>query len=190
MTERKLSQKEKVFQAVLKVLGDKYNPTQNMASHFHPINKFNGPKPTNFSRGPLNWESDDNPLLIQVIKIAHVPRNAVFDALRRDPRLNGGVKRKWKTKKHLRYDKMVRFDSLVGWSYSAWRQSLESPSTPAAEKELLQLRISLRHAHILLAASGINLESLPERIASDIGLSQQDVEYFRNYGRDSSKKAA
>jgi len=55
----------------------------------------------------FGWPFRENPLLQELIELSGVPRNAVFDALRRDPRLNGGKKRCWSAKRKPSWDEII-----------------------------------------------------------------------------------
>jgi hypothetical protein len=250
VSEKKLSQKERVFRAIVQLLGEKYDPAKNMAVYFYPINPYKGnvpAPPPGFDefekmeretkehsyettktidcpiRGKVEEQVNirrllptltaeqekmralanaykkildlskieiigfdkyghfpfpENPLFVKLIELADVPRIAVFDALRRDPRLNGGSKRKWKTKKQRLYAQLVRDDYLASWN-GAWTQSYQSSSVSEAEKELLKLKINLRRTHMFLAATGL-LEALPEEIANDIGLDTEEIIWLKS----------
>ena len=93
MTDKKLSQKERVFRVAVQLLGEKYDPTKNMGAYFY--------------QGKVDKYNPDKPLFVKLIELADVPRNAVFDALRRDPRLNGGKKRDWGKKHRLSWNEII-----------------------------------------------------------------------------------
>ena len=105
----------------------------------------------------------------------------MFDALRRDPRLNGGSNRKWKTEKNRLYEKMVRSDYDINW-HGEWTRKYNSENTSESEKELLKLRINLRHAQLLLAANGV-IDSLPEKTLRDIWTHSSANGFFKNQNR-------
>lgn len=150
MKERALTQRDRIFRAVLEVLGDSYSPLEPTAPQFYPVNSLSGveisppgsrsmsPKSETdeitrqrsdglflvpadpiakfyseggyaylvhcskleskgFQRGPLSFPFKENPRMTQLVEMLdRIPRNAIFESMRRDPRLNGGKKRKWR----------------------------------------------------------------------------------------------
>lgn len=268
MTEKKLSQKERVFRAVIQLLGEKYDPSKNMAVYFYPVNPYkqNLPAPPpgfeevekmerqpdetiyetvkevdcpvrgtvtqpvkfrrlrpglspeqekakamadayrkilalskieiqgfdNSYRVPFkvpgfnnsaNAYFPENPLFIRLIELAGVPRSAVFDALRRDPRLNGGKKRKWKSKKKSNievYEELKESNLKV----TSLHQELAKARIAGnkGRTDFLNLLLNIEYAHMLLRACGVPLENLPESLAKEIG--------FEKLQSSEEKKAA
>lgn len=108
--DSKITQKERVYFAVKKLLGDQFKEGMDVRSIFLPIDP-NTTRKTGFKRG-YNSPIQNRDLFEQIVAEAGVPRSAVFDSLRRDPRLNGGKKRNW-SKEHLPWNEIIARKDLL-----------------------------------------------------------------------------
>lgn len=215
------TQKERVFQAVLAVLGSKYDPTEKADKYFHPVNTLNGIQPrlplpgknmyltkkeiselraltqdsaikedniekwyreygfnwltkisqqkcSQFYRGPIPWPYVENPLLTKVIEISRVPRNAVFESLRRDPRLNGGVKRVWKKSNtkpaainEEKYLELKSKDTLTKSILTELKKNQDS-------RNLLLLQLQTRKFELFLKANNLDPDDFSSALFNDL----------------------
>lgn len=108
------TQKDRVYRAVKKVLGEKFKEGMDVRPLLWPE------KCTGFPRGPRGPHGDpyepprDNPYFLAILLVSDLPRNTVCNWLRRDPRLNGGKKRNWKgVDGNFQDEKLQRLHSLV-----------------------------------------------------------------------------
>lgn len=220
--DKSISQKERVFRAVLELLGDKYDPSEPVAKHFVPINTMKGfslptqDKPdwnfktdirdvekhksqglsinssessqrihiprnlrkrldkvgqvsaTQFYRGPLSVEYQENPLLTKLIELAKVPRGAIFESFRRDSRLNGGVKRVWKKSNtqstainEEKYLELKNKDTVTKSLLSELKKNQES-------RNLLLLQLQTRKFELFLKANNLDPDDFSSELFNDL----------------------
>lgn len=162
-----LGQKDAIFEVIKGELGDTFQPGVNVRDILQPgehnrIQRaiFEGLKSGRIPTSKLKGKSE---------AYLNSYANRIMNYwLRKDSRLNGGIKAKGRPKNPLdRYKRLVATDAQI----KALKDLRELKVKRGLQGEVIEIEKFLRHRHFDLFLAAYRIESLPDDVLEDLGLS-------------------